>query len=101
MEIDLRPDHTATLEITRWEPGEGDKPKIERHQGSWSANGSEVHVAFKAGNATFGFQPQLSFAEFERQGSAPGLVGQSASFAKTLFVGRSLWLQTELKKLKW
>jgi len=100
VEIDLKPKHAVTLQISQWEPGERDKPRIERYQGQWSINGSDVRVVFKAGSATFHFQPQLGFGEFQREGSAPGLVGKAASFRKDFIVDRSLWLESELKKLK-
>ena len=101
MRIDLRPDQSASLEIASWEPGAADKPKVKRYRGSWSVNGSDISIKFNAATATFRFEPQLSFAEFGRNGAAPGLVGKSASFERSTIVRRSLWLESELKRLKW
>ena len=100
MTVDLRANQAATLKIARWQPGERDKPNTIAYTGKWSATGTDVVLTFKAGTATFRFQPQLSFAEFERNGAAPGLVGTSASFQQSMIVKRSLWLESELKKLK-
>jgi hypothetical protein len=59
-----------------------------------------VECTFNAGRATFRFEPKLSFGEFERKGAAPALVGESASFEQSMIVGRSFWLESELKKLR-
>ena len=101
MRIDLRSDDSATLEIASWEPGGADKPKVKRYRGSWSVTRADVSIKFKEGTATFRFEPQLSFAEFGRKGAAPGLVGKSASFERSTIVRRSLWLEADLKRLKW
>jgi hypothetical protein len=101
VKVDLKPNQSATLEIVRWEPGERDKPKTKRYRGSWSVSGSDVSLNFKEGTATFRIEPQLSFAEFQRKGVAPGLVGKSASFERSMIVNSSLWLESELMKLKW
>jgi len=101
MELHLESSHIATVQIATWEPGQGDHASITRYAGKWRSTNGQVEAEFKKGQLTFRFEPHLSFAEFGREGSAPGLVGVAASFDSTVFVGRQLWLKSEIGKLKW
>jgi hypothetical protein len=101
MELTLSPSHAARLELATWEPGEGAHPKIETIKGKWHPTNDGVAIAFKAGTLELRFDRQLSFADFGREGAAPGFVVTSASFDKKTYEGQHFWLKRELKKLKW
>jgi hypothetical protein len=101
MELTLSPSHTARLELATWEPGEGSHPKIETNKGKWHATSNSVVVVFNAGTLELRFNRQLSFAQFGREGAAPGLVVTSASFDKETYEGQHFWLKRELRRLKW
>ena len=101
MILALNADGLATLEVASWEPGESAQAKVDRYSGRWHSEKADVVVRFKEGEAILNYHPRLSFQEFGRKGSCPGLVGVSATFVRHLLVGRSLWLEQELRKLKW
>jgi len=101
IELSLNSDGSALIEIASWLPGESEKAKIERHKGTWSAEGANVVVNVPGGRIVFEYVARLSFASFGRKGSAPGLRGVTSTLEPNLFVKRRLWLTKELKKLKW
>ena len=101
IELSLKPDGSALIEIASWVPGESEKPKVEKHKGTWTAEGENVTVQVPGGQIVFVYVARLSFASFGRKGSAPGLREVTSTFEPTLFVKRPLWLTKELKKLKW
>jgi hypothetical protein len=101
IELSLNPDGSALIEIASWLPGESEKAKIEKHKGTWTAEGANVAVQVPGGKIVFAYVARLSFASFGRKGSAPGLRGITSTFEPKLFVKRELWLTKELKKLKW
>jgi len=101
IELSLNPDGGALIEIASWMPGESENAKIEKHKGTWTAEGENVTVQVPGGKIVFAYSARLSFASFGRKGSAPGLRGITSTFEPKLFVKRQLWLTKELKKLKW
>jgi hypothetical protein len=101
VDLSLNPDGSALIEIASWLPGESEKAKVEKHKGTWTAEGSNVTVRVPGGQIAFVYVARLSFASFGRKGAAPGLRGVTSTFEPTLFVKRPLWLIKELNKLKW
>jgi hypothetical protein len=101
MNLDLKAEGLVALEVASWEPGESAHAKVDRYSGRWHSEKSDVIVRFKEGEAILNYHPRLSFEEFGRTGAAAGLVGVSATVVPHLLVGRSLWLERELPKLKW
>ncbi|MDR4515721.1 hypothetical protein [Nitrosomonas sp.] len=45
------------------------------------------------------FDPALSFAEFGKDGAAPGLQGRHSSVSQSLFIGLSLWRVERLRTI--
>jgi hypothetical protein len=101
IELSLNRDGSAHIEIASWLPGESDKANIEKHKGTWAAEGGKVTVRVGSKYIVFAYVARLSFASFGRKGSAPGLEGITSTFEPKLFAKRQLWLTKELRKLKW
>jgi hypothetical protein len=101
MELTLSPSYAARLERATWEPGGGAHPKVETITGKWRPTNDGVAIAFQAGALELRFDRQLSFADFGREGAAPGFVVTSSSLDKRKYEGQHFWLKRELKKLKW
>jgi hypothetical protein len=101
IELALKPEGTASVEIASWMPGKPEDAKVEHHKGSWSADGANVILRVPAGAVTFKFVPQLSFAAFGKEGVAQGLQGTMATFEPKLFLNQKLWLLSELEKIDW
>jgi hypothetical protein len=101
IELDLRQDQMAVVEVASWDPGERDKAKVKRYTGTWQAKGSTIEVQTKRGTAAWRYDPALSFADFGREGHAPGLVVVSATGQLKVLSSQSLWLKSELMHVKW
>jgi hypothetical protein len=101
LDLDLKENGRATLRVESWDPGERKRAKVKTYPGTWRLENTNIVVRFNDGEGVFIYHPRLSFQEFGRDGGAPGLVGASATLEPPLLVGRHLWLDQELRKLKW
>jgi hypothetical protein len=106
LDLDLKANGLATLRVASWDPGERNRANVYTYPGTWRVEEDQLRktnlvVRFKDGDGVFTYHERLSFEEFGRDGSAPGFVGVSATLEPKLLVGRHLWLDKELRKLKW
>jgi len=91
LEVWLHADGTAEVLSEGWEAGHHDERTSVRHRGSWKLSGPFVELRYRGLCETLLFDPALSFAEFGKDGAAPGLQGRHSSVSQNLFIGRSLW----------
>jgi hypothetical protein len=101
VEINVRPDHVVTIELASWAPGEHAKPTVTRYNGTWQSQGPTIVMRVNNGKASYRVNAKLSFEDFGRDGSAPGLLPTSATGSLKLLKSQNLWLKSELEKIKW
>jgi hypothetical protein len=99
LEVWLNADGTAEVLSEGWEAGHHDERTSVRYRGSWNLSGPFVELRYRGLCETLLFDPALSFAEFAKDGAAPGLQGRHASVSQNLFIGRSLWRVEHLRRI--
>ena len=99
LEVWLNADGTAEVLSEGWEAGHHDERTSVRHRGSWKLSGPFVELRYRGLCETLLFNPSLSFAEFGKDGAAPGLQGRHASVSQNLFIGRRLWRVEHLRRI--
>jgi hypothetical protein len=99
LEVWLNADGSAEVLSEGWDAGHHDERTSVRHRGSWKLSGPFVELRYRGLCETLIFSPALSFAEFGKDGAAPGLQGRHSSVSQNLFIGRSLWRVDSLRAI--
>jgi len=98
LELVLREDHSFSLELSTWEPGEHDKGEIKKYVGKWSFHDSLVTLTYQGLTEELRFDPNLSLEELGFEGGAPGLEGHTQKNGAVIG-NTKLWKRSAIRKL--